>query len=111
MSTDRREHPRVEAVRDPVLFTGFTQLVGQPRVDRVRQAWCEVVLDLVIETPAEPTEQGTDDRQRCGDIDRGAQLVSSELIAPSLDFRPGDVGVVHTVGELEHHRQGEADAP
>ena len=60
----------------------------------MRQAGREMMLDLVIETTRDPPEDVADHGHRRCDVDRCAQLMGRELVAPAGTFRYTHLGGV-----------------
>ena len=84
---------------------------GDDRIHGMGKARGQMVLDLVVQPADQPAEGVTEDRNRRGDVDGGAELVGEEVRSTSWRQLVVEVGDVDAVCQLECHRQHEPDQP
>ncbi len=66
-----------------LLVAYVAQPLGDERIDGVRKAWSEMVLDLEVEATHEPMQGSPAEPRAAVHVDGGAQLVVDEVGTPS----------------------------
>ena len=97
--------------RELLLFADPAQSFRHQRVDGVRKARREVMLDLEIEAAHQPVQRPTAELRAAADVDRCVQLMVDEVAAAARRVRRREGGGLSAVGELKHGGEERADTP